>query len=132
MENNLHFFYLGLDEMLKKYRDNNIREIETSLLISLEKEYYTGTSMELIMKDLKKLTKNKKIVRELDGKLEEFQIKNINIFIGDALNHHMFYYRYCVKYFDEHNISDENLIPEDIKKEFIERSYIDGINEGKE
>ena len=132
MQNNLHFFYLGLDEMLKKYRDNNIREIEASLLISLEKEYYAGTNMKLIIKDLKNLTKNKKIVKELDGKLEEFQIKNINIFIGDALNHHMFYYRHCADYFDKHNIDDENLIPKNIKKEFIEKSYIDGMKEGEE
>ena len=132
MQNNLHFFYLGLDEMLRKYRDNNIREIETSLLISLEKEYYTGSNMELIVKDLKNLTKNKKIIKELDGRSEEFQIKNINIFIGDALNHHMFYYRYCADYFDKHNIDDENLIPKNIKKEFIEKSYIDGMKEGEE
>ena len=66
MQNNLHFFYLGLDEMLRKYRYNNIREIETSLLISLEKEYYTGSNMELILKDQKNLKKNKKKIKELD------------------------------------------------------------------
>lgn len=129
---NLYFSYLGLDERLKQFRDNNVRDIDINLIISLEKEYYMGENMKLIMQDLRKLMDGKKIIRELDGKLEEFYIKKLGLFVCDTLNHHMFYYRHCAKYFDEHNIDEEELIPLKTRQEFEKISYLEGTQEGKD
>lgn len=128
----LYFLYLGLDERLKQFRDNNVRDIDINLIISLEKEYYMGENMKLIMRDLRKLMDGKKIIRELDGKLEEFYIKKLGLFVGDTLNHYMFYYRHCANYFDEHNIDEEELIPLKTRQEFEKISYLEGTQEGKD
>lgn len=128
----LHFSYLGLDERLRQFRDNNVRDININLIISLEKEYYMGENMKLIMQDLRKLMDGKKIIRELDGKLEEFYIKKLGLFVGDTLNHHMFYYRHCANYFDKHNIDEEELIPLKTRQEFEKISYLEGTQEGKD
>ena len=61
MNNNrelLHFNYLNLDEILNKFYEKNIDNVDLQLLISLEKDYYIGENMKLIMSDIRKLTKN--------------------------------------------------------------------------
>ena len=130
MEKDLYFSYLFLSETLKKFYEENIDTINISLLISLEKDYYTGENMKLIMSDLRKLVHNKEIIWTVNFKKEKFKVKNLKIFVGDALNQHMFYYRHCADYFDKYNVSDEEQIPLDVRKHFKEISYEEGKQEG--
>ena len=128
----LYFNYLDLDNVLNKFYNNGIHGINLYLLISLEKDYYMGENMKLIMSDLRRLMNNKEIIWNINGKLEKFKVNKLSLFVGDVLNRHMFYYRHCADYFDKHNIDQEDLIPLDIRKQFEERSYIEGKQEGKD
>ena len=128
----LHFDYLDLDDLLKKYYTSGINSINLYLLISLEKDYYMGENMKLIMSDLRRLTKNKEIIWNINGKLEKFKVNKLSFFVGDVLNRHMFYYRHCAKYFDEHNVDREDLIPLEVRDNFEKQSYIEGKQEGKD
>lgn len=132
MEKNLYFSYLGLNERLYKFYQNGVRDLSISLLISLEKEYYEGENMKLIMKDLRSLMKGKKISLNYNGVNTEFKINKLNLFVGDTLNRHMFYYRYCEKYFKENNIKEEKLIPLEIRQQFEKTAYTAGTQEGKD
>lgn len=129
---NLHFSYLGLNERLYQFHERGVKDIDCSLLISLEKEYYEGENMKLIMKDLRELMKGKKILMDYNGIKQEFKINQLNLQLGDTLNRHMFYYRFCTKYFDEHKIYKEELIPLEIREKFNQDSYIAGTKEGKD
>lgn len=131
MEENLYFGYLNLYDVLKKFYDNNVSDIKATLIISLEKEYYMGENMKFIMSDLRRLMKNKRIIWDIDGDKAEFKISNLRVFVCDSLNVHMFYYRHCAKYFDEHHIDDENLIPLEIRKKFEEISYRESREAGQ-
>ena len=128
----LYFSYLNLDEILNKLYKNNIDNVDLQLLISLEKDYYMGENMKLIMSDLRKLMNNKEIVWNIDGKLEKFKVNKLSLFVGDVLNRHMFYYRHCADYFDEHNIDQEELLPSEVREDFEKKSYIEGKEEGKD
>lgn len=130
MEKDLYFSYLFLSETLKKFYEENIDTIDISLLISLERDYYAGENMKLIMSDLRKLVHNKEIIWTVNFKKEKFKVKNLKIFVGDALNQHMFYYRHCADYFDKHNVSDEEQIPLDLRKDFEKISRDEGKQEG--
>ena len=132
MNKNLHFTYFGLEDRLRKFKNHNVQNLDVSLIVSLEKDYYMGENMKLIMKDLKGLFKNKKIIIDIDGETNEFKINYLNLQLGDTLNWHTFYYRYCIDYFEKHNIDKEELIPENIRKQFKENAHIAGINEGKQ
>ncbi len=132
MDDKLYFSYLGLNERLFQFYQRGIKDIDASLLISLEKEYYQGENIKLIMADLRRLMSNKKISMDYNGVKEEFNIKKLNLFLGDTLNRHMFYYRYCEKYFDEHNIDKEELIPLEVREQFQKDAYIAGTQEGKD
>ena len=132
MERNLHFGYLNLYNTLKKFYDNGISDIKVTLIISLEKEYYMGENMKLIMFDLRKLMKDKKIIWNIDGNDVEFKINKLRVFICDTLNVHMYYYRHCAKYFDEHNcVEDENSIPLDLREEFKKLSFKESKEAGQ-
>ena len=131
MEASLYFGYLNLDNTLKKFYDNNIDNVDATLIISLEKEYYMGENMKLIMSDLRKLMKGKKLVCDIDGKLAEFKVNSLKVFICDTLNVHTFYYRHCAKYFNETGTDDENLIPFELKKEFEKMSFIESKEAGQ-
>ena len=131
-EESLYFSYLNLEEILNKFYKNNINNVDLTLIISLEKDYYMGENMKLIMSDLRRLMNNKEIIWNINGKLEKFKVNKLSLFVGDVLNRHMFYYRHCADYFDKHNIDQEDLIPLDIRKQFEERSYIEGKQEGKD
>ena len=128
----LYFNYLNLEETLNKFCKDSINNVNLQLLISLEKDYYMGENMKLIMSDLRRLMNNKEIVWNIDGKLEKFKVNKLSLFVGDVLNRHTFYYRYCADYFDKHNIDQEELIPLEIRKDFEEKSYIEGKEEGKD
>ncbi|MDD2840373.1 MAG: hypothetical protein PHY80_04610 [Rickettsiales bacterium] len=132
MEKNLYFSYLGLNERLYQFYERGVKDIDCNLIISLEKEYYQGENMKLIMADLRKLMSNKKISMDYNGIKEEFNIKKIGLFVGDTVNRHNLYYRYCAKYFDEHNIDKEELIPLKVKEQFQKEAYIAGTQEGKD
>lgn len=129
---NLYFSYLGLNERLYQFHERGVKDIDCNLIISLEKEYYQGDNMKLIIADLRKLMNNKKISMDYKGIKEEFNVKKMSFIVGDTLNRHMFYYRYCTKYFDEHNIDKEELIPLEIREKFNQDSYIAGTQEGKD
>ena len=128
----LYFDYLNLEEILNKFHKSNIDNVDLTLIISLEKDYYMGENMKLIMSDLRRLMNNKEIVWNIDGKLEKFKVNKLSLFVGDVLNRHMFYYRHCADYFDKNNIDQEELIPLEIRKDFEEKSYIEGKEEGKD
>ena len=128
----LYFNYLNLEEILNKFHKSNINNVDLTLIISLEKDYYMGENMKLIMSDLRRLMNNKEIVWNIDGKLEKFKIRTLRFDVGDVLNRHMFYYRHCADYFDKNNIDQEELIPLEIRKDFEEKSYIEGKEEGKD
>ena len=131
-KNNLYFSYLGLNERLYQFYQKGIKDIECNIIISLEKEYYQGENMKLIMSDLRKLMKNKKISMNYNGIKEDFNIKKLGLFVGDTVNRYNLYYRHCAKYFDEHNINKEELIPLEIREQFQKDSYIEGTQEGKD
>ena len=131
-EESLYFSYLNLEEILNKFYKNNIDNVDLILIISLEKDYYMGENMKLIMSDLRRLMNNKEIIWNINGKLEKFKVNKLSLFVGDVLNRHMFYYRHCADYFDKHNIDQEDLIPLDIREQFEEKSYIEGKQEGKD
>ena len=80
MEQNLYFSYLGLNERLYQFYQRGVKDIDCSLLISLEKEYYEGENMKLIMTDLRRLMNNKKILMDYNGIKKEFNIKKLNTF----------------------------------------------------
>ena len=128
----MYFNYLDLEETLNKFCKDSISNVNLQLLISLEKDYYMGENMKLIMSDLRRLMNNKEIVWNIDGKLEKFKVNKLSLQVGDVLNRHMFYYRHCADYFDKHNIDQEELIPLEIRKDFEEKSYIEGKEEGKD
>lgn len=129
---NLFFNYLNLVETLNRFYKFDIDTVNVTLLVSLEREYYEGKNMKLIMSDLKHLFKNKEIICEINSKTEKFKINRLSLQVGDVLNRHMLYYRHCAQYFDEHNINDENLIPLEIREYFEKISYEEGKQEGKE
>lgn len=133
MDNNIQYFnYLYLNEIFNKFYNNGVDNVDISLLISLEKEYYEGKNFKLIMSDLRKLMKNKEIICDINGKKEKFKINKLSLQVGDVLNRHMFYYRHCADYFKKHNVDREELIPEEIKQEFESISYEEGKQEGKD
>ena len=131
-EESLYFSYLNLEEILNKFYKNNINNVDLTLIISLEKDYYMGENMKLIMSDLRRLMNNKEIIWNINGKLEKFKVNKLSLWVADVLNRHMFYYRHCADYFDKHNIDQEGLIPLEVRKDFKERSYIEGKQEGKD
>ena len=118
----LFFDYLDLESILKRFYNDGVDRIDVTLIliISLEKDYYMGENMKLIMSDLRRLMNNKEIVWNVDGKLEKFKVDKLSLQVGDVLNRHMFYYRHCADYFDKHNIDQEELIPLEIRKDFEE------------
>ena len=126
------FNYLNLDELLNKFYKKGVTNIDIALIISLEKDYYMDESMKLIMSDLRRLMNNKEIVWNIGGKPEKFKVNKLSFFVGDVLNRHTLYYRHCADYFDKHNIDQEELIPLEIRKDFEEKSYIEGKEEGKD
>ena len=132
MDTSIDFQYLNLDKVLYKLYNSNANGINLYLLVSLEKDYYIGDNLKKIIADLRKLVNNKEIIWNINGKLERFKVNKLSLFVGDVLNRHMFYYRHCADYFDKHNIDQEDLIPLDVRKQFEERSYIDGKQEGKD
>lgn len=129
---NCYFNYLNLYETLYRFYQNGVDNIDVTLIISLEKEYYMGENMKHIMEDLKRLMKNKKILLDYNGIKEEFKVNKLQIKVGDVLNRHTFYYRYCVDFFKKYNVDNENLIPLEVKKEFEQRAYEAGKQEGKD
>ena len=131
-ESLLYFNYLNLDKTLNKFYKNGLDNVDIQLLISLEKDYYMGENMKLIMSDLRRLMNNKEIVWNINGKLEKFKVNKMSLIVGDVINRYIIYYRYCVDYFDKHNINKESLIPLEIRKDFEEKSYIEGKEEGKD
>ncbi len=132
MGTNTNFQYLNLDKILHELYNSNIDNVNLYLLVSLEKDYYIGDNLKKIVLDLKRLIKGKEIIWNIYGKPEKFKVNKLSLFLGDTLNRHMFYYRHCAKYFDEHNIDQEELIPLEIRKQFEEISYKEGKQEGKD
>ena len=65
----LFFDYLDLENILKRFYNDGVDRIDVTLIISLEKDYYMGENMKLIMSDLRRLMNNKEIVWNVDGKL---------------------------------------------------------------
>ena len=127
------YSYLGLSDVLKSYSKTNIRELNITLLISLEKEYYMGENFKSIMRDLKSLFNKKTIIYCDDqNKQIEFTIKKLSLLVGDALNQHMFYFKHCLQYFKDNNVYKEESIPQEIGDSFEKISIIEGIEEGKQ
>jgi len=138
----LEFTYLNLNNYLLELYRNNIYDLNILLLISLETDYYEGDNLKRILLDLKKLLNN--LVYQFDildengkptGKKTEqikFKINKIQIDNGDVLNRHRWIYRYFEKYMLENNLTKEEDIPENIKKELEEKAYLKGLQQGKE
>ena len=84
-EESLYFSYLNLEEILNKFYKNNINNVDLTLIISLEKDYYMGENMKIIMSDLRRLMNNKEIIWNINGKLEKFKVNKLSLFVGDVL-----------------------------------------------
>ena len=128
MDNKLYYNYLNLSEVLEGFYKNNIDNITLTLLISLGNSYYMGDNFKMIISDLQKLLKGK-IIKYKD---KEFKVNKLTLMVGDTLRRHVFYYNHCAEYFKKHNIDKEELIPLEIRKEFDNISYQDGLEESKE
>lgn len=123
------FEYNNLNNILCDLYFNGIRDLDITLIISLEKEYYEGDNLKNILNSLKSLIKNKKLLLK-NG--IEFKVNKLQFDVGDSLNRHMWYYRYCAEYFKKQKIDKEYLIPEEIRNEFKRLSYLVGRQQGRE
>jgi len=125
-----NFHYNNLNQILFDLHQKNIKSITISLLISLEKEYYEGDNLINILKDLKRLTHNKTIHLDYNSVQTDFEVSKIQIEVGDTLNRHMWYYRFCEEYLLENNLDEEKQIPEAIRNEFNKKAYKKGKEQG--
>jgi hypothetical protein len=126
------FIYKNLNEILYKLYQKNIHSITINLLISLEKEFYEGQNFKLILQDLQKLTEKRVINLNYKDIKTDFEVSKIQIEVGDILNRHVWYYRYCEEYMLDNGLNQEENIPEKIRKEFIKKSYESGKKQGED
>ncbi len=125
---NLEFNYLNLRKYLIDLYNQKQTEIEIFLTISLEKEYYEGEHLKQILLDIQKLSQN--LVLSINGKDIKFKVNTIKMVVGDVLNRHRWIYRGQAKYMLEHNLTIEDTITPNIKKEIASRAYIQGKEQG--
>jgi len=103
----------------KSYKSN---KVILDLLISIEKKCYNDNNFFCLCKKIKNFFNENN-----DHKVKTFQIN-----IGDILNRHNWYYRYCEKYISDNNLIGESQIPKEICNRFHKESYVKGSQQGKE
>jgi hypothetical protein len=92
-----------------------------NLPISIERLYHNGN---LFIDFIDFLKSN--IVNNSD-----YNIIKIQLDVGDILNRHNWYYRYCEKYMLENDLTEEEQIPLDIREKFKKDSYQEGKKQGE-
>jgi hypothetical protein len=110
----------SLNEFIKKVDSKNII---ISCPISLEKNLYENDYFNLFIKKINEC-------KDLISKTKKVQ--KIQIDVGDTLNRHIWYYRYCKDYILQNNLEQESEIPEKIRRDFEKKSYLMGNKQGKE
>jgi hypothetical protein len=107
-------------ELLETFLEEINGDIIIDLPISIEKNFYNGKLFSVFIGQIKKLLKQ--------YKSRKFPI--IKIDVGDSLNRHICYYRYCVEYMLKNNIKDVDEITTNIKEELKKKSYEAGLIQG--
>lgn len=130
LEEGLEFNYLNLEKYLYKLYKQGIDNINILLLISLEKDYYEGDNFKRILKDLINLSNN--LICCFDDKEIKFKVNKISLDAGDTANRWRWIYRYNEKYMLEHNLTNEEDIPQNVVDEISLKSYETAKQQGKD
>lgn len=113
-----------LNTCLSKIEKN---EIDISLPISLETKFYNPEYFKKLINAI-----NKYATKHFEFKDKIFKTKRIRLDVGDILNRHIWYYRYCEQYMLSNNISNEIDISEKIRGKFKKDAYLRSKKQGKE
>ncbi|MFC1659171.1 hypothetical protein ACFL0U_01230 [Pseudomonadota bacterium] len=125
-----NFYYDSLEQFLDTFSKNGINFFKINIPVSIERGYYNGQLCYLFFKNLKtKLLGSGKFI---NFHRKEFFVESIQLDVGDILNRHNWYYRYCTKYMLENNINEEYKIPPKIRKKFEKLSYKKSKEQGQE
>lgn len=102
-------------------------ELDISLPISLEKNFYNEQYFKDFIVAIKEYVNN-------GFKFEDktIKVKKVRLDVGDILNRHIWYYRYCEKYILDNDISNEKEIPKKRRGKFKKDAYLRGKKQGKE
>lgn len=110
--------------------EQGIQNINIFLLVSLEKEYYQDDNFKKIIQDFIKLSNN--LTLNIDGKDIKFKVNKISLDVGDTANRWRWIYRYNEKYMLEHNLINEEDIPQNIVEEIAKQSYQTAKQQGRD
>jgi hypothetical protein len=108
----------NLSELFKNFSD---KSFILNLAISIERDIYNKHCNDFF-EFIKTFVQNKNISK----------CSCIQIDIGDTLNRHNWYYRYCEEYMIQNNLLSEKQIPSSTREEFYKKSYQKGREQGKE
>jgi len=125
---NQSFKYKLIETKNKNLNVSQKKPLILDLLISLEKDCYEGGFFYLLMNSFR----NSFLKEDLLKKQYSANISKIRIDVGDVLNRHNWYYRYCEKYMLENNLKEENQIPKNIQEQFHKEAYQKGKEQGRE
>lgn len=127
---NTFYTYDSLSKYLLNFKKNNVGALDIHILISMERRYYEGPEFFQFCKSIKENLLNNKNYILFDN--TKFKINSIQFDVGDTLNRHNWYYRYCEKYMLNNNLKREEQIPSEIKKNFEKEAYKTSQKQGIE